>query len=365
MEKFDLVIVGGGPAGAILAQKCAAGGYRTLVLERRDMSRMSPGAKSEKCCGGLLSERAQKALAANGIGLPTSVLGGDQIFAVRAVDLQTFRECRYVKHYLNMNRELFDRYLMEQALNAGAECRMKCDYLSHSGHILRYRSANQEYSVEFDYLIAADGAASRVRRQCGATPPKADIYVAIQAEYAITGTSSPHEHAAFFDPEITDFYGWRIPKNDRILLGLALPNNGSAKQKFQLFQEKLRCAGWEFGPLLAMNGSLVLRPRQSKTLFYGQNDHIFAIGEAAGWISPSSAEGFSFAIRSAEYLYSLLQSGQLTLQNYRRQTRSLRLELCKGHVKSIAQFAPKVRNLLMCSQLTAIKPLIPASGKKI
>src|SRR5204862_1875618 len=48
MQKFDVAIVGGGPAGSSCAAFCALAGLRTLVLERERFPR-------EKVCGDCLN----------------------------------------------------------------------------------------------------------------------------------------------------------------------------------------------------------------------------------------------------------------------------------------------------------------------
>ena len=35
MEKYDLIVLGGGPGGYNAAEKAAAGGLKTLVIEKR------------------------------------------------------------------------------------------------------------------------------------------------------------------------------------------------------------------------------------------------------------------------------------------------------------------------------------------
>lgn len=52
----------------------------------------------------------------------------------------------------------------------------------------------------------------------------------------------------------------------------------------------------------------IYRPRRVSQLFAGR-DNIALIGEAAGAISPSSAEGFSYAFKSALYLAESLEEG--------------------------------------------------------
>ena len=48
MDRFDVAIVGGGPAGAVCAAFCSGAGLRTLVLEREKFPR-------EKVCGDCLN----------------------------------------------------------------------------------------------------------------------------------------------------------------------------------------------------------------------------------------------------------------------------------------------------------------------
>src|SRR5690554_3059608 len=90
---YDLVIVGGGPAGATLA-RLLGNEHRILILDRRDLGQPFSGGQ-EKCCGGLLAPDAQSMLAGFGLGLPSSVLVGPQLFTVRTMDLAAGRERYY------------------------------------------------------------------------------------------------------------------------------------------------------------------------------------------------------------------------------------------------------------------------------
>ena len=46
-KAWDVIVIGGGPGGALAARKCAAGGLRTLLLEKKKMPR-------DKCCSGMV-----------------------------------------------------------------------------------------------------------------------------------------------------------------------------------------------------------------------------------------------------------------------------------------------------------------------
>jgi flavin-dependent dehydrogenase len=111
---YDLIIVGAGPAGATLARLLGKNN-KILLLDRRRMDRSgSLGMKEglEKCCGGLIAPDAQQMLAKMGLGVPRGVLVGPQLFTVRTIDVRNRLERHYQRHYINIDREKFDSWLV-------------------------------------------------------------------------------------------------------------------------------------------------------------------------------------------------------------------------------------------------------------
>ena len=108
---YDIAIVGAGPAGATLA-RLVGGSYKVLCVDRRPAVGTSGGFSAGKCCGGLLAPDAQKMLSQLGLGLPKSVLEGPQLFVVKAIDIPHRLERCYQRHYINMNRQKFDSWLL-------------------------------------------------------------------------------------------------------------------------------------------------------------------------------------------------------------------------------------------------------------
>lgn len=87
--------------------------YRVLLVEKRQLH--GPETTSLcKCCGGLLAPDAQGMLSRLGLGLPKSVLQDPQLFVVRAIDVPHRLERYYQRHYINMDRLAFDRWLMNR-----------------------------------------------------------------------------------------------------------------------------------------------------------------------------------------------------------------------------------------------------------
>ena len=106
---YDIVIVGGGPAGSTLA-RLVGDRYRVLLLEKRSFTE-NMGFVSQKCCGGLLDPDAQRMLARFGLGIPKDVLMSPQLFAVRTIDIKNRIERYYQRHYINIDRNAFDKWL--------------------------------------------------------------------------------------------------------------------------------------------------------------------------------------------------------------------------------------------------------------
>lgn len=355
-DVYDWCIVGAGPAGSTVARLLSSYG-RVLLLDRRRLDLDFDFSMTGKCCGGLLAPDAQCALAQFGLALPEKTLGGAQLFAVRALDIKYGIERFYQRFYLNLDREAFDRWLAELAVKAGATSCFGAEWLAFENGVLRYRCDGEYRSAQCRYLIAADGASSTVRRKSISGKNKFtgcnNVYVSIQEEYPYDG-NSPF-FSAFFDSELTDFYGWSIPKKDTVLMGAAFAPGADSIRKFEVLKQRLETRGLKFGNPLRRAGSMLLRPCRTSDIWLGE-DNVFAIGEAAGWISPSSAEGFSYAFHSARLLAELFAHNPLpTLQDYRRKSESLFLNLRLKILKSPFMYYPPLRNFIMRTGITAIE----------
>jgi flavin-dependent dehydrogenase len=343
----DIAIIGAGPAGAMLA-RLVGQQYRVLLVEKRPLD--GPDTPTlGKCCGGLLAPDAQAMLSRLGLGLPKSVLQDPQLFVVRAIDVTQRLERYYQRHYINMDRRQFDRWLLSMvpgAVDTRPGCQLRACVPEGNGFRLTLKpSGRPEHTETARIVIGADGAASKVRAQFTPDSPSPQAYFAIQ-EWVQADASMPY-FSSIFDPRITDYYCWTIPKDGLLIIGAALRPRDRPIERFELLKQELRDYGFVFGKAVRREGAFMLRPRSARQISTGTKG-IALVGEAAGWISPSSAEGLSYAFRSACILAEVLHAGLENFERrYHRETMTMRRNIVLKSLKSCVVFSPSLRKIVM------------------
>jgi len=344
---YDIALIGAGPAGSTLARLLAER-YKILLVDKRPLNQNPEQYCPDKCCGGLLAPDAQAMLSKMGLGLPKSVLVGPQLFVVRAIDIPRQLERYYQRYYINMDRGKFDRWLLSM-IAPSVELRLGWRFKSYRRDKNHFtiklvkdgRSCEEQAAI----LVGADGASSRVRKLAlpGRIFPKA--YIAIQ-QWFEADRQLPY-FSILFDPEITDYYCWTIPKENHSIIGAALSPGPEVTDKFELLKTRLTDCNFRFGKLVRQEAAFILRPVLPQQISTG-TDGIALIGEAGGFISPSSAEGISYAFKSALALADVLRESPNNFEErFHRKTKRLRANLLIKNLKSQFIYNPRLRNIIM------------------
>ena len=352
---YDVAIIGAGPAGSTLA-RLIAGRYKVLLVDKKDLSIKANEGSPGKCCGGLLAPDAQAMLSKMALGLPKSVLVDPQLFVVRAIDVSRKIERYYQRFYINMDRRRFDRWL-SSLVPTDVEMRLGWRFKSYQrskDHFtLRLIKDGQTTEERAKILVGADGASSRVRKLAQPGRPSPRAYVAIQ-QWVEADHQLPY-FSTVFDPEITDYYCWTIPKEDRLIIGAALQPRHQVTEKFELLKIRLKDYGFQFGKAVRKESAFILRPTRPQQISTG-TDGIALIGEAGGFISPSSAEGFSYAFKSAIILADVLRETTDGFESrFRRKAKKLRANLLVKNLKSRFIYDPWLRNIVMKTGLQSMQ----------
>ena len=344
--EYDVAIVGAGPAGSTLARLLGAAGRRVALI---DGQRTGSG----KVCGGLLAPDAQKALARFDLTLPKSVLVDPQIFSVKTIDAEAGLVRYYSRFYINADRKKFDRWLLSLVPDTVDVLSTRCRAVERDGNGGFLLTLASGEPLRAKTVVGADGAGGIVRRTF--YPEWMDIrrYVSIQQWFRADDTVSPF-YSCIFDPATSESCSWSIHKDGYFIYG----GSFAPKRCRAMFEEQKRRVegkyGFRFSEPLRTEACMVCRPRHLRDFVTGK-DGAYLVGEAAGFISPSSFEGISSAILSGKALSEALLAGGDVAGRYRRTTRGLRLKLYLKCFKRLFMYVPFLRRLVMRLGLMSIQ----------
>ena len=293
-SSYDVIVVGGGPAGATAAERLAVEGKQVLLLDRE--GRIKP-------CGGAIPSVAMTPFNIAPAQLKARIRGAEMIGpSGRSVNME-IGDIGYVGM---VDRELFDPWLRERAAASGASYKIGTfQGLEKRGDgLVGVRIADkggESSTLTTKLVIGADGANSAVRRSVfgpNVRPPYVFAYHEI-VEAPAPGTCpdyDPDRCAVVYDGSISpDFYGWVFPHGKQISIG-----TGTAVKGFDLkaaTRELRQRHGLADAKTVREEGApLPLKPMRK----WDDGQNVLLCGDAAGVVAPSSGEGIYYAMHTGE-----------------------------------------------------------------
>ncbi|MGI8554485.1 MAG: geranylgeranyl reductase family protein [Dehalococcoidia bacterium] len=286
---YDAVVAGAGPAGAATAREIAQQGFRVLLLEEHQRV----GRPSH--CSGLVSPRTL-ALAGIGDDLIINRITGAVIHSPAGAELAIGGDRL---HALAIDREGFDRALVQRAQDAGAELALGTKVISSdclNGQLLvRVRYRRRDLFIQTRLLIGADGAQSRVARGLDTHTLDSDRVVGLGAEVKLSTAYPQCAHVFVGRGVAPGFFAWVIPLGrERARLGIAT-NGGRPPVHY------LRALLDRYPQIFAgvenvrQYGGLIPLKRLSRIT----GDGVMLVGDAAGHVKPTSGGGIYTALLGA------------------------------------------------------------------
>jgi geranylgeranyl reductase family protein len=291
MERFDVAIVGAGPAGCRAAWRMARAGARVAMLDGSH--------PREKPCGGGVTGRA--------LDVVRDAIDCGRIEAVPICGATFEHGSRRVRMAFDdgpsaspglvvASRARFDAALLAAAVEAGATLiAERVTDVSRDGE--DWRIATRGLPVRAGWLLGADGPNSLVRRRLIRPFARADLSIA--TGFFVHGVTSPDIAVAFEDDPAG--YLWSFPRLDHLAVGVCAQADAATTSALvplasQWIARNVPAAtnlerySW---PIPSLREATLQREEPAGPRW-------MLLGDAGGMVDPITREGIFFALVSAE-----------------------------------------------------------------
>lgn len=318
--KTDVLVVGAGPAGAMLACLLARSNIKVLLVDRSSFPR-------DKVCGDILTPRSLESLhrqnLLHAVEERFNPFSQIQLFSDLRADnrlVSTVPSFGYIAPRL-----LLDQLLLDHAMDAGVQFLpevtiVKPQIEDHQivGAVGRQKDAELEITAKI--TVSAVGSAGSFSTKLGLTKDRTPDAIAARA-YFHGVKSNVDTIELYYWEKFLPFYGWIIPINDLVTnVGLLMLTKHhqqiNIKQAFSNFISTISKATDKLDQATQINNLGAFPLRMSFDPMHCYTAGALAVGDAAGLVDPLIGSGIGFALESAEiaagYIIECIQRKDLS-----------------------------------------------------
>jgi len=292
--KYDVVVVGAGIAGPIVARNVAKEGYSVLLIDKK-----SAIGAPKQCAEGINISVFEKHDIPYDKRFINREIYGARLYSPSGYTL----EMRYNKvSGVILERKVFDKMLAFYAARAGADVLPRTeatDVIREEGKIIGIKAKKEGEPIEIraDILVAADGVESTIARKAGINTyaPPHEFDSAYEYEMLIEGFDPDLIHLWFGNNVAPRGYVWVFPKDeDRANVGIGINSDNPMTAKHYL-DKWLKENNIPFKKILEVNVGIIPVGGFLKELV---KDNVLVVGDAARQVNPMHGGGMAEAMEA-------------------------------------------------------------------
>jgi len=320
-DKYDVVIVGSGPAGASTAMALSGQGFQTLILEKKKLPR-------HKMCSGMLFPSALKLISGNFGDIPQDIYSRPlSVKGVRSyMDMDSpFVEMAFSRGNrgtdgISVKRSGLDKWLCSQSDAALIDLCSFRGFMKQGDEILLRMAINgHEFELRTNYLVGADGTLSRVRRTLFPGYDRGlGLFFNYEEWYAGKIDLEPGWLHAFYDEKLTGCFAGVFLKDGRIVVTNGCRQGKPVKKYFDALCEYLEERHSLVIDETVASYGCVVHDMPAIDNFLTGKENVLLVGEAGGF--NRCAEGITSALitgkAAGESILKSIQTGESASEIY-------------------------------------------------
>lgn len=271
MAKYDLIVVGSGPAGCRTAEIVAREGYKVLIVEEHTEA----GIPTQ--CTGFVSKKIGK--------IPENIIV-NKIPKAKFISGESSFEVKAKEPMQLMDRHRFDVYRYNLAKSAGVEFQFNTRFIGYENR----KVITTKGVFETEMLVGADGPNSMVAKVFNLKPTENQLFL---VQVRAKGNFDPTLAELYFGSDIAPGnFAWVIPESKETAR-IGLMTSVHPGNYFEDFLKKRLGSKIDFSDRL---GDVIRYGLIEKSVA----DRILLVGDAASQVKPFSAGGLVYGQICAE-----------------------------------------------------------------